>query len=292
MDMNAAVSLFVSQRQSSETRRSYAQDLARWQSWLDKKQLSPQIAVAYRDYLSGKYASATAARAFHTVRVFYRWLQSAGIVASNPFDGIEAPKKVKNLTPKVPADADIEALVAASLREDAPARYAAVIALLLNGLRASEVRMLRKDAIEQTDYGTILRVVGKGVKERLVPATSESIYALQRYWSDAGSKEMSSVWALPDTNGEMLTVRQVQHAVYKCAEWAGIHGMHAHALRHHYATRLIRNGAGVLQVSKLLGHSRADTTQVYVTLDLADLVEAASVDPRAVPDKPRLVAIA
>lgn len=292
MNMEAAVDLFVSQRQSAQTRRSYGQDLVRWREWLGGRSLSPQVAVAYRDYLSGRFAPATAARGFHTVRVFYRWLQSAGLVQSNPFEGIEAPRKIKNIVPKVPTDADIEALVASAHAPTTPARYTATVMLLLNGLRASEVRSLTKDAVETTEYGVILRVVGKGVKERLVPATDEAVSALHAYWAQANTNERNAPWAIADIDGDMLTVRQIQHAVYKCAEWAGIDGMHAHALRHHYATRLIRNGAGVLQVSKLLGHARADTTQVYVSLDLKDLVEAAGRDPRASDGRPRLSVVA
>lgn len=150
--------------------------------------------------------------------------------------------------------------------------------------------MTWNDVEEHDGIGTVLRVNGKGSKQRLVPATVEVEIAVNR------ARAWLMTWGTPEQrrserlvtghDGSPLTVRQVEHAVYKSAEYAGVEDMHPHALRHHYATRLIRAGASPLHVSQLLGHASVATTQVYVTLDLADLAKAAQLDPRNQPAQP------
>ena len=225
---------------------------------------------------------------FAAVRSYYRWLGG-----ENPFDRVKPPKPITGTTPRTPSDAAVNALLDVVDTSDTRGlRDKAVIALLANGLRAQEVADLRQDSLFfEAQYGAwVLRVVGKGRKERLVPATDEAVDAVQAY------RKVCLDYVRPlvhDWDGAALTYRQVEETVYRWAKVAGLEGMHPHALRHHYATRLTRGGAHILVLQQLLGHARADTTQRYVGLDLADLVDAARKDPRSKRgQRPALVAVA
>lgn len=283
-----SISTFIAQQTSTNTRRAYANDLARWASFLGGREATPEVVVDFKRELERTLAPASAARTFAACRSYYRWLGGP-----NPFDRVKAPQRVLNQTPKVPKDTAVDQLLAVVDTSDLPGlRHRAIITLLTNGLRAQEVADLRRESLTfEPEYEAwVLRVFGKGQKERLVPALPEAVEAVQAYQRKA---KHVTPWLLADYDGSKLTYKQVEYAVYKWADVAGLDDMHPHALRHHYATRLVRAGVHLLALQKLLGHARADTTQLYVTLDLSDIVAAAKLDPRAQTEQPRpqLVAV-
>lgn len=269
---------FVGMQQSAETRRAYGRDIRTYFAFVDELGVEPDEvtesdAVTFRDHLVQTYAPNGAARVWTTVRSLYKFAR----FPSNPFEYVKPPKRTSNTTPKVPSDEDVEALVGAA--SDNPQR-SLIVALLLNGLRASEVASLTKGSVEQHEGATVLRVIGKGQKERLIPANVEVEVAIRRFDETCNTAQRQSLFVVSDYDGSPLTYRQVEHAVYKSAEYAGIEGMHPHALRHHFATRLIRAGVSELHVQKLLGHASVATTQRYVGLNLSDLIAATRRDPR------------
>lgn len=280
-DLASKAMPFVSMQQSPETRRAYGRDLrvyfddflGRELAGVEPDCVEESTVVDFRDYLVERYTPNGAARVWNTVRTFHKFAR----VSPNLFEYVKPPKRVTNQTPKVPSDEDVEALVKAA--SDNPQR-ALVVALLLNGLRASEVAGLLKHNVEQHEGATVLRVIGKGSKERLIPANYEVVLARTRFEAECNDRQAESPFVVSDVYGAPMTYRQVEHAVYKSAEYAGIEGMHPHALRHHYATRLIRAGVSELHVQKLLGHASVATTQTYVGLNLGDLIRAAEKDPR------------
>jgi site-specific recombinase XerD len=278
MSLMSKAETFVSMQQSYETRRAYGRDLRVYWDFLSARGTPPESvtesdAVAFRDHLVAAYTPNGAARVWNTVRTFHKFAR----FPDNPFEYVKPPKRVTNQTPKVPSDEDVESLVEAAAQQ--PQR-ALIVALLLNGLRASEVCGLLKSNVETHQGAIILRVIGKGEKERLIPATIEVQRELVRYHRTGSESQRRSPYVVADYSGDKLTYRQVEHAVYKSAEYAGIEGMHPHALRHHYATRLIRAGVSELHVQKLLGHASVATTQMYVGLNLRDLIAATEKDPR------------
>lgn len=282
---------YIDQQLSPHSRRAYEQDLRRWAAFRDQR---PDLAgydlvVAFRDHLAETLAPASAGRAFSTVRSYHRWLVQLGEASSNPFEAIKGPRRTKNETPKVPSNDDVEALVAAARERPL---WSAVVALLLNGLRAMEVGRLRKADISWFEgkgrSGYFMRVLGKGDKERLMPLTTESLNALNDFWR---STDRESEYAVFDAYGAPLSNKAVAHIVDDAARKAKIEGMHPHALRHHYATRLYNAGVNILAVRDLLGHASVATTQVYVTLDMSDLFEAAAKDPREATGEVRLRAV-
>ena len=270
-----SVEAFIAMQTSPETRRAYTQDLRRWAEFSEGKVIDPNLVVAFRDHLSETLAPRSAARNFSTVRTYHRWLVATGQGTTNLFEAVKGPKTTRNATPTVPSDEDVDALVEASRRYP---RWQAVVALLLNGLRASEVGGLLRDNINWTPEGYYMKVIGKGQRERLVPMTEEAVTAVAQYNNDPTTK--ASLFAVSDVYGAPLSGHAIRDIVYDVARWAKVKDMHPHALRHHYGTRLARAGVPIIAIRDLLGHTSVDTTQIYVNLDLSDLFEAARLDPR------------
>ena len=271
------VDQFVGMQNSVETAKAYRKDLSCWYGWLGARALTTDVVVSFKVWLQENRAPAGASRVFTTVRTFHRWLLQQGIIDKSPFEYVKRPQRVVNQTPEVPSDRAVDALLA-SARQDSP-RWGAVVALLLNGLRASEVANVTTDGVifDAAKGLVILKVLGKGMKERHVPLSHEARLVVGEY---RRTLDTTSGLLIPGDKGQPMTLRQVQHIVYKSTERAGLVGLHPHALRHHYATRLARAGVPVLQLQKLMGHSDPGTTQVYVDLDLTDLSAAAQLDPR------------
>lgn len=260
------IETFVNAQASEKTKRAYAYDLKKWFEYLGDATPTVDVAVNFRSYLESNLASSSAARIFNTCRTYYRWLQ-----VENPFEYIRSTKTTKNRTPRVPSDSEVASIINSAGPE---LNAQLIIALCLNGLRSEEViRVRREDVIWENKYQTfVIRVLGKGDKERLVPANSYLSEALVRYqYDDLAGK----TWLLERSDGSQWTTRQVQYTIERHSNWK----LRPHSLRHHYATRLIRNGVNVFAVQRLLGHESVETTQVYVTLDLSDLIFEAKKDP-------------
>lgn len=286
-DIDMTREIYVGQQTSYETRRAYDRDLRVFFEWLGQvgkqvEEIGRREAIDFRDMLTGKYAPNGAARVWSTVKGLYSLAE-----LPNPFSVIKGPKRIKNRMPKTPDDDSVDALV--GVAGNHPQR-SLIISMLLNGLRASEVGGMLKTDIEHHQGATILRVVGKGSKERMVPAINEVERSLVRYNMLATPGQTNSPYVVSDPFGKPLNYRQIEHAVYKTAEYADIEGMHPHALRHHYATRLLRNGVDVRYVQMLLGHERLDTTAQYLGLSLEDLINASRKDPRNTPH-PKAMAV-
>ena len=260
------IDLFIGSQRSEATKRNYAYDLNKWFKFLSKRRPTERLALDFRTHLEETMSASSAARIFNTCRSYYRWLRG-----DNPFEYIKSTKTLRNAAPRTPEDNFVDAM----LRQAKTPRNRAVLSLLLNGLRSEEVTRLQRGDwqwIEQ--YGAyVLRVVGKGEKERRVPATAETVRAVVDYLP---IRKEASPWLLQGLDGQRMTPRQVQYVT----ERASGYKIRPHKLRHHYATRLIRAGANVFAVKDLLGHASVQTTQVYVNLDLGGIIEAAAKDPR------------
>ena len=265
----AEVSAFCEMQTSPRTRTEYRKDLARW--FGAGLPLTVDGVAEYKRYLESSFKESTAGRFWSTARSFHRWLVNRGLLTNSPFEVVKAPVRRRNPVVNAPSDNNVDALVASC----EPGRDKAVVMLLLSGLRASEVTTLRTDSIHfDNGYGYWLQVLGKGNKERIVPISDEVVAALNELPNDG------SDWLVPNHDGSQLTYDTVNNLVDKASAKAGVK-IYPHMLRHHYATRLIRNGVNVITLSKLLGHASVSTTERYVSMDLSDLVTASRLDPRA-----------
>lgn len=262
--LNEQMEIFVNSQRSENTRLAYKQDLVAFSEWMGEYGLDEGRVIEWRNYLENQLSNASALRRFTTVRSFYRWL---GASRQSPFERVKAPRRIQSWSPIVPDEQSIDKLLGVCDND----RDRAIIVLLNNGLRAQEVCDLNvEDIYFDTAYErTIMRVTGKGMKMRLVPANRQTVAALRRY-------------DMPQTGRlfRKLNIRKVYYVVERWAKVAKVEGLHPHALRHGYATRLARSKVSVFSMQRLLGHERAETTAIYVNLDLGDLVSATEADPR------------
>jgi integrase/recombinase XerC len=266
-------------RASVQTRRAYLADLAAYASYLGEVgvALVPSSPAAVRGWLgreAGSCGPASIGRKLSTVRSFYRFLVKERVATSNPARAVQAPRRPRKL-PEVLPEADVAALL------DAPAgttplllRDHAFLELLYSsGLRVSELTGLDLDDLDLAEG--LVRVLGKGRKERVVPVGGPARQALRRWIAEgrpallAGPGAGSARGALfVNYRGGRLTARSVARRLDRWVTAAGLpRHVHPHVLRHCFATHLLTNGADLRGIQELLGHASLSTTQRYTHLD-------------------------
>lgn len=213
------------------------------------------------------------ARHVATIRVFCRFMESNDILEDNPAELLAQPSTWKKV-PGVMADEDVRKLLAAPQPSDG--LYLRDVALLemlyAGGLRASELSDMRLEDLH-LELG-VVRVMGKGNKERLVPIGRPAQRAAQRYIDELRpdlEKPASGNKVFLSRTGQPITRVVVWQVVKRHAKRAGLKDVHPHTLRHSFATQLLAGGADLRVVQELLGHSNIQTTQVYTHVDRSRL---------------------
>jgi integrase/recombinase XerC len=245
-----------------------ARGIASWNA-LTTAQLRSFVAESHHHGLSGRSLQ----RLLSAVRSFYRYLLRIDAAANNPAQGLKTPKSPKRL-PKA-LDADQAARLVSIPGDDALAlRDRALLELFYSsGLRLAEIATLDLAQLDLREG--MVRVTGKGSKQRDVPVGRHAREALQR-WLDA-----RALAARPDqtavftsANGARLSPRQIERRV---AYWARRQGLgqpvHPHMLRHSFASHLLESSGDLRAVQELLGHANLSTTQVYTHLDFQHLAK-------------------
>ena len=265
-------SLWLESGLSENTRRSYQSDLSLCANWLRKKQLSLSDAdrESILSFLAFKvksgYKPRTTARILSSLKRFYQYLIRENIRTDNPCRLVESPKLGRPL-PKVLSERDVESLLKApDENTDLGLRDLAMLELLYaTGLRVSELVSLEMNQLSFTQG--LVRVIGKGNKERLVPLGEQALWRLQNYIKKARADilKFKVSEALFVTNrGGAMTRHAFWHLIKRYAQKAGIsQELSPHTLRHAFATHLLNHGADLRVVQMLLGHSDLSTTQIY-----------------------------
>lgn len=243
------------------------------ESQLDEKLMSCDV-LAVREYLSflfaQRYSKSTTARKLATLRSFYRHQVRSGRLAVNPMSTIRTPKQDKRL-PKCMDSMQINTLL--STPADTTmlgARDRAILEVLYSsGLRISELVSLRLADMDLKEG--IIRVSGKGRKDRLVPLGSKAIEALNEYFQQrlAGGKMQGphANQVFVNKHGTPLSDRSVRRNLGKYLLQAGLDTKASpHTLRHTFATHMLDAGADLRSVQELLGHQNLSTTQIYTHL--------------------------
>ncbi|MGI1658983.1 MAG: site-specific tyrosine recombinase/integron integrase [Desulfitobacterium sp.] len=203
------------------------------------------------------------ARKLSALRAFFKFLCSEGILQKNPVQRIATPK----LGRKLPHFLSIEELNRLTQAPDCTtllgARDQVILELLYgSGLRVSELAGLNRQDIEAESF--LLRVRGKGNKERIIPLTRYSIEAIRNY---LGMREDSQEALLLNYQGTRLSVRSIRRILDHLALESGLsQHLHPHMLRHSFATHLLDGGADLRSVQELLGHAKLSSTQIYTHL--------------------------
>ena len=252
---------------------SYRRDLEGTARWLGPRGGGLALAdrAALFDYLAWRaqqqYSPRSNARLLSALRAFFGWAVRAGRRADDPTALLQPPRLPRSL-PKALAESEIEALLAAP--DDATPeglRDRAMLELMYAcGLRVSELVGLPATGVNLRQG--VLRVVGKGGRERLVPLGEEARHWLERYLAQsrpvlAGKRTLAPLFLTPA--GEAPTRQQFWHVVKRQAAAAGIdpRRISPHGLRHSFATHLLNHGADLRALQMLLGHSSLSTTQIY-----------------------------
>jgi integrase/recombinase XerC len=215
------------------------------------------------------------------LRAFFLYLRTQGIVSSNPFTGLSLPKLDRPL-PKFLSEAQMCALLDAptelwkegKIGEFEACRDTLILELLYGGgLRISELCGLDHGRVDRQQG--VVRVLGKGAKERICPigpVAADCLRAfVQRFDCDTGHEAP----VICDLRGKRMEPRPIQKRLKRYLAAAGLPiDMTPHKIRHSYATHLLNKGADLRSVQELLGHSSLSTTQVYTHVSVARLKEA------------------
>lgn len=267
---------------------AYRRDLHIFQWWLQQITALQVDAVRINQFFAWRaeqgVSSRSLARMLSCLRGFYQYALRESVIAQDPTLNIESPKLGRKL-PNVLTEDDVEALLQAPDTNDAVGlRDKAMLELLYAcGLRVTELISLKTTDID-TMQG-VIRVLGKGSKERLVPMGEEAAQWLQQYYQQARRellKQQSDV-CFPSLRGQQMTRQTFWHRVKHYALVAGIHKpLSPHTLRHAFASHLLNHGADLRVVQMLLGHSDLSTTQIYTHVATQRLQELhAKHHPRA-----------
>jgi integrase/recombinase XerD len=255
------------------TLAAYRRDLRAFGDWLEKERSRELRAVVPGDieaYLAWRFAHKTqarsAARYTSSLKRFYRYLLRENLITSDPTLNLDSPKLPRSL-PKSLSESEVEALLdvpdadtALGLRDRAMLEV-----LYATGLRVSELVGLRLTAVS-LDAG-VLRVTGKGSKERLVPLGEEAVNWVGRYLQQARPALMEGMQCdqlFVTARGAAMTRQAFWYLIKRHARAAGLtHPLSPHTLRHAFATHLLNHGADLRVVQMLLGHADISTTQIY-----------------------------
>jgi integrase/recombinase XerD len=259
---------------SQNTVQAYRKDSELFSTWLEEKRgklLCSATEIDVLDYLAHRLEGGTkansTARLVSSLRRLFRFLVRESYMSTDPTLNLESPKVGKKL-PSTLSESEVEALLSAPDRDNSLGlRDAAMIDLMYSsGLRVSELVSLQLYQVHLSRG--VIRVFGKGSKERLVPMAVATQDTLEHYLEAARDELIAGNAAcevcFPSQRAQQMTRQTFWHRIKRYASDAGIKGhVSPHTLRHAFATHLLNNGADLRVVQLLLGHSNLSTTQIY-----------------------------
>lgn len=288
--MHSAIAQFlrylVSERNASElTVKSYREDLFSFVDWLQTNlgrtprpdALTPQDLRAFQAALQqAGYARSSIARKLAALRSFYKFAMREGLASSNPAKPLRNPRRQRKL-PHVLNDDEVGRLLLAPNPETVDGlRDRAILETIYSaGLRVSELVGLQDGDLDRHDQ--IIRVRGKGRKERICPLGSFALKAIDRYAARRKRSDKTNALGrqapvFVNRFGNILTTRSVGRLLEKHLAAAQLDARTSpHTLRHSFATHLLDRGADIRSVQELLGHKSLATTQIYTHVSAASL---------------------
>ncbi len=276
--------LAIEKNSSPHTILNYSHDLREFCSFMGETGPEKADLVSLRRYLAElkqkNLAKATLARRLATLRSFYRFLTREGYLKKNPVTILKSPKQDKRL-PIVFSEKDIDRLLAFAAEKLVDFRDRAILETIYStGCRVSEIVGLN---LSDVDFlSGLVRVLGKGRKERVSPVGDRALKALRAYiekrkGTDAGKNERTNPLFLNHSDhkrGSRLTARSIRRVLDRRFREAALAGkISPHALRHSFATHLLNRGADLRSVQELLGHANISTTAIYTHVSSERLKE-------------------
>ena len=257
---------------SSNTLSAYRADLVALSRWLGLKgtELSRTSRADLLAFIAARAAGGSrprsTARQLSSFRRFFRFLVREGALREDPTAQIAMPRIGRSL-PKSLSEAEVEALLMAPQVADPLGHRDRTMleVLYATGLRVSELVSLRVDQVNLNQG--VLRVLGKGNRERLIPMGEEAVRWLRAFLGGPRGEillERSTDYLFPTRRGDRMTRQAFWHIIKRYARKASVnHDLSPHTLRHAFATHLLNHGADLRVVQMLLGHSDLSTTQIY-----------------------------
>lgn len=256
---------------SDKTILSYKDDLIEFHEFLGNNftnllKVNKEIINKYLKYLYERDLNKNSiCRKLSSVRGLYNYLVKEEIIIDNPIDFVTNPKKEKYL-PKFLNNSDMDKLFGVC-NDNTPIeqRNSLVIELLYaTGLRVSELVNIKVCDINIKER--VIKVLGKGGKERIVIYNNHTSNALNKYLNDGYNEfnKKNSEYLILNKNGDKLSDRYIRNIIDQCIKKAGINiKISPHTLRHTFATDMLEQGADLVTVKELLGHESLNTTSIY-----------------------------
>jgi integrase/recombinase XerC len=275
-------------RASKETLRAYESDLRQFRQWtngskandLSLAHITPALVREYLDGLSSRNDARSIRRKLSALRSFFRWCRRENYIENDPSALISGPKFRKTL-PKPLLQDEMTSLLAPEVTSKTVTmtcvRNVAILELLYaSGLRISEICGLNVSDVNLNER--ILRIKGKGKKERMVPfhqLSCDTLVSWLHLRAAFTKKDNSSKNALfLGARGERIHERVVRRLTCEYARRQHLDShVHPHRLRHSFATHLLESGADLRVIQELLGHSSLETTQIYTEVNLSHLMK-------------------
>jgi len=271
--------LEIERNASKHTLVNYSIDLKSLSEFLKDEPIEKVDYVVLRRYLASlkelNLSKVSIARKIASIRSFFKFLFREGIIKANPASSLSTPKRDKHL-PKFLDEKEIVLLLESPGKEDESGlRDAAILETLYStGIRVSELVGLNIGSVDQ--IGGVIKVLGKGKKERIVPIGDRALQAVRDYLKKrrlAGGKDDRALFF--NKNGGRLTDRSVRRIINKYILKTSIQQkISPHTLRHSFATHLLDHGADLRSVQELLGHANLSTTQIYTHITTERLKSA------------------
>lgn len=266
--------LWMEKGLSENTLAAYRVDVAGFASWASSNSMEFETAdtQTLQTYLANCFAigykSRTTTRMLSSLRRFYAFLLREGITSNDPTQLLESPKAEKHLPATLNEDQVIALLDSPDIETEIGLRDRSMLELLYaTGLRVSELIGLQLGSISMEPG--VIRIIGKGDKERLVPVGEVALEWLQRYIQTTRHEILHhrghSNFVFVTRRGSEMTRQAFWYMIKRYATQAGIpqQNISPHTIRHAFATHLLNHGADLRVVQMLLGHSDISTTQIY-----------------------------
>ena len=279
---------------SANTCRAYSHDLKEFASFIYKERFSGKknqnsidnftadqvdglMIRGYLGFLHKKNKRVTIARKLSAIRSFFRYLVKRGVILDNPLDSILTPKQQKTIPVYLPVDDIFRLLDSISTDTLFGLRSRAIFETLYSsGIRVSELAGMNMFDVDFTKQ--VIRVLGKGNKERIVPVGRKALTAISDYRKrlqiEAGIRTDENTPLFLNKNNGRLTTRSIARILEKTAKECGLLiPVSPHSMRHSFATHLLDAGADLRVVQELLGHKSLSTTQKYTHVSIDRLME-------------------
>lgn len=266
---------------SPHTVKNYGVDLREFAQAMQKKRPEEITYLEIRSFLAvlkeKDYSKSSISRKLACIRSFLKYLVRENVLKTNPAAGIATPKREKRLPQFLDPQEVTHLLEAPATDNWEGKRDRAILELFYSsGLRVSELVGLNHDDVDF--FSELVRVRGKGKKERIVPVGSLALKAIQSYAEHRPPKEKESAQKKAlylNRSGGRLTDRSVRRMILKYARRIALKKeVSPHMLRHSFATHMLDRGADLRSVQELLGHENLSTTQIYTHVTTKRLKEA------------------